>query len=51
LAADYLETGESIPAARLRGLRIVDAELELHLNGDPTQPKQRCKPNSPTRRA
>src|SRR5947199_285813 len=31
---EYLESGRSIPAAKERGLRLADAELELRLNHD-----------------
>lgn len=34
VTADYLETGERIPAAKERELRIADAELELRLDRD-----------------
>src|SRR5918912_1171309 len=31
---EYLESGRAIPAAKERGLRLADAELELRLNHD-----------------
>ena len=34
VTAEYLETGEPIPRATLRELRIVDAEIELRLGRD-----------------